>query len=72
MIRNVLTHIGGVEVYGIISVVLFFALFTFTLVWAFGLKRPHLESMGRLPLNDGTPAPTPNPSRPNQPDSSHE
>ncbi len=53
MIKNVLTHIGGVEIYGIISVLLFFVFFIGILLWAFRLKRPHLESMGRLPLNDG-------------------
>lgn len=57
MIRNVLTHIGGIEVYGIISVLLFFVFFSGTLLWAFRLKRPHLEAMGRLPLEDGSPVP---------------
>lgn len=52
MIRNVLTHIGGVEMYGILSILLFFAFFAGMLVWAFRLKPGHLEAMGRLPVSD--------------------
>lgn len=72
MIKNVLTHIGGVEVYGIISVLLFFVVFTGTLVWAFRLKRSHLEVMGQLPLHDGTPTAIPSSSQTSHPDSRHE
>jgi cbb3-type cytochrome oxidase subunit 3 len=72
MIRNVLTHIGGIESYGIISVLLFFTLFTATLLWAFRLKRSHLESMGQLPLHDGTPSPASIKSNSSQPTSRHE
>lgn len=53
MIRNVLTHIGGVEMYGIISVLLFFAFFVGMLVWAFCLNSAYLESMRQLPLHGG-------------------
>ncbi len=52
MIRNVLTHVGGIELYGIVSVLLFFAFFLGMLVWAFRLKSTHLESMALLPLRD--------------------
>lgn len=52
MIRNVLSHIGGIELYGVISVLLFFTFFIGMLVWAFRLKTGHLESMGKLPLDD--------------------
>jgi hypothetical protein len=54
MIRNVLSHIGGIEAYGILSILLFFAFFTGMLVWAFRIKPGHLEAMGRIPLHDGT------------------
>lgn len=54
MIRNVLSHIGGIEIYGILSILLFFAVFTGMLVWACRLKRSHLESMGELPLRDAS------------------
>jgi|GEM_PF-201747 len=72
MIKNVLTHIGGIEAYGILSVLLFFAVFTATLIWAFRLKSAHLESMSRLPLHDGTPCPASLPSNSSQPNSRHE
>lgn len=52
MIKNVLSHIGGVEVYGILSILIFFAFFTGMLVWAFRVKRSHLDTMGRLPLQE--------------------
>ena len=72
MIKNVLTHIGGIEAYGIFSVLLFFSVFTAMLIWALRLKRSHLESMGRLPLHDGTPSPAPSTSNSSQPNSHHE
>lgn len=59
MIKNVLENIGGVGIYGVISICLFFAFFLAMLVWVWRLKKPHLDSMRELPLNDGnTPAPT--------------
>jgi hypothetical protein len=54
MIENVLSHIGGVGLYGVISICIFFAVFTGALLWASGLTRPHLQSMSELPLNDGS------------------
>jgi len=50
--------IGGVGVFGLISICLFFAFFTGMLVWTFCLKKPYLNSMRDLPL-DGEPAPKP-------------
>jgi hypothetical protein len=52
MIRNVLTHMDGIEVYGLISILLFFFFFAGTLVWAFRLNRHHLDAMGRIPLDE--------------------
>lgn len=64
MIKNVLTNMGGVAVYGLVSVCLFFAFFTGMLIWACRLKKPYLNSMGQLPLErTSTPKDTPdNPS----------
>jgi len=50
MIRNVLTHIGGIENYGILSLCIFVAVFTGMLVWACCLKRARLDAAARLPL----------------------
>jgi hypothetical protein len=52
MIKNVLTHIGGIGIYGIISICLFFAVFVGVLIWALTLKQSYLNSMRRLPLED--------------------
>jgi len=56
MIRDTLLEIGGVGMYGVISVLLFFTVFGVAMWWAFRLRRPFLQSMGTLPLaEDSTP-----------------
>lgn len=52
MIQQVLTSIGGVGAYGVISVTLFFAAFVGILIWVLGLKRSYLDTMRGLPLAD--------------------
>ena len=52
MIENVLHRIGGVGVFGVVSICLFFAFFTGMLAWAAFLKRPYLRSMQDLPLEE--------------------
>jgi cytochrome c oxidase cbb3-type subunit 4 len=69
MIKNVLTHIGGIEAYGIISISLFFVFFTGMLIWAFRLDRRDLDAIGRLPLGDDSSS---TPRSHSQPDSAHE
>ncbi len=66
MIQNVLQDIGAVGLYGVISVCLFFLVFSGALLWALALKEPHLKSMSALPLDAGQPA------VPTQEDSGHE
>ena len=56
MIENVLSRIGGVGMYGVISICLFFAVFIGVLVWMTGLKKTYLEKMRELPL-DGAAGP---------------
>ena len=50
MIRNVLEQIGGVGVYGIISLTLFFAFFIGMLVWVLRMRKPYINDMSALPL----------------------
>ena len=57
MIKNVLSDIGGVGVYGVVSICLFFAVFTGALVWSMLLKKTDLASRSMLPLEDGSVAP---------------
>jgi hypothetical protein len=69
MIEHVMSRMGGVSVYGVISICLFFALFFGVLLWAACLKKGYLTAMGRLPLEGETTHPTNiNPA----PENSHE
>ena len=64
MIQNVLTHIGGVGIYGVISLGIFFAVFLGALLWMLRLKKPYLDTMRELPLqDDAAPASRPPPNR---------
>ena len=65
MIQNVLNGIGGVGVYGVISICLFFAVFVGVLVWTFCLKKPYLDAMRELPLEEPA-APAPDARRPDR------
>jgi hypothetical protein len=52
MIKNVIQDIGGVGIYGIISICLFFTVFSGALVWAFLQTKGLLNTMSALPLED--------------------
>ncbi|MFM8419641.1 MAG: CcoQ/FixQ family Cbb3-type cytochrome c oxidase assembly chaperone [Verrucomicrobiota bacterium] len=54
MIKDSLMEIGGVGLYGVVSVLLFFTVFTLALAWALRLRRAFLDAMGALPLADGS------------------
>ena len=56
MVENVLSRIGGVGMYGVISICLFFAVFIGVLVWMVGLKKSYITEMRELPL-DGASGP---------------
>lgn len=51
MIENVLRNLGGIGLFGITSVCLFFAFFTGMLLWACRLKGSYLKTMQSLPLD---------------------
>ena len=53
MIKNVLSEIGGVGLYGVISISLFFAVFIGMLIWVCLMKQSFVQSMSALPLHDG-------------------
>ena len=55
MIQNILHDIGGIGLYGAISVCLFFLVFSVALVRACLLKKTFLNSMSALPLEDDQP-----------------
>jgi hypothetical protein len=52
MIENTLRSLGGVGLYGLISICLFFGFFVCMLLWAARLKKPYLKTMQSLPLNE--------------------
>ena len=52
MINNILTRLGGVANYGIISILIFFTFFVGVLIWAFSRRKEYLTSMATLPLHD--------------------
>ena len=69
MIENVMNKMGGVGVFGLISICIFFAFFVGMLLWTVRLKKPYLNSMRELPL-DSEPAsksPVASTSTPKQP-----
>ena len=53
MIKNVVSEIGGIGLYGVISICLFFAVFTGMLIWAMRMKKTVAQKMSACPLHDG-------------------
>jgi hypothetical protein len=52
-IRNIFHNMNGIEIFGIVSVLLFFVFFSGMLLWASRLKITYLTSMQDLPLDGG-------------------
>ncbi len=56
MFRNIIENIGGVGLYGLISLLTFFAVFIAMTIWAMRLKKPYTDSMKNLPLDSDSPS----------------
>ena len=54
MIQNVIRSMGDIATYGVISVCLFFVVFTGAIVWALAQRKSLCEKMRALPLDDGS------------------
>ena len=54
MIQNVIREMGGIAAFGIISVCLFFAVFTCAAIYAFVQRKAFCDRMCALPLEDGS------------------
>jgi hypothetical protein len=67
MIKDTLQNIGGIGLYGIISICLFFAVFTGMLVWVCLLKKNYVTKMSPQPIDSQTHSPNNT-----QTDSAHE
>ena len=52
MIQNVVTNLGGIGLYGVLSLCLFCTVFAGVVGWTFVLRRTHLDRMARIPLED--------------------
>jgi hypothetical protein len=63
MFQNILHDLGGAALYGIVSICLFFLVFTISLIWAMTRRAGLLREIEQLPLVDDSPAlSTPTPS----------
>jgi hypothetical protein len=51
MIENVMNKMGGIAIFGIMSISLFFIFFTGMLLWASRLKKNYINTMRTLPLD---------------------
>ncbi len=50
LVKHILTTLGGIEHYGVASLMLFGAIFVGVLVFTFTRRKSHLEEMARVPL----------------------
>jgi hypothetical protein len=57
MIKSIISHIGGIEDYGIISMCLFVFVFIGMLIWVFSMKKAHLNKMAAAALEPETQQP---------------
>jgi hypothetical protein len=58
MASNYLSAIKGIEIFPIISLLLFFTVFIIAGIWVFRLKKDYLQTMSELPLTEGQEADT--------------
>jgi hypothetical protein len=58
MINHFVTNIGNIALFGMISIVLFFAVFTGAVGFAFCMKKTFVSRMSALPLSDEEKQPT--------------
>ena len=54
MIQNVIRAMGGVAVFGIISVCLFFSVFLLAAIFACTRRKAFCDQVSSLPLQDGS------------------
>jgi cbb3-type cytochrome oxidase subunit 3 len=50
MYKNVLQAISGIEIYPVLSLLIFFLLFSAVVAWALTRKSQHLQYLAQLPL----------------------
>lgn len=52
MIRNVLQSIAGIEIYPIISLILFFTVFMVMIIWVVRRDKKYIDEMSSMPLQN--------------------
>jgi cbb3-type cytochrome oxidase subunit 3 len=55
MRRNVIESIQGIEIFPLISLVIFFAFFAMVIIWVIRLKRKELDEYANMPLEEDKP-----------------
>ncbi|AEE20345.1 Cbb3-type cytochrome oxidase component FixQ [Dokdonia sp. Hel_I_63] len=53
-IKGNLENIDGVEIYPIVSLLIFFIFFAALFFWVFTAKKAHITEVSNIPLNDDT------------------
>ena len=53
-VKGSLENIDGVEIYPIISLLIFFIFFTALFWWVFTAKKEHISKVSQIPLDDAT------------------
>ena len=53
MEKEILSRVESINVYGVVSISIFFLFFTGMLIWAFAKKKNYLDKMSGLPLDGG-------------------
>jgi hypothetical protein len=56
MFQNILHDLGGAALYGIVSICLFFLVFSISLIWAMTRRSGLLREIEQLPLVDDSPS----------------
>lgn len=52
MIKDVLQSIGGIQIYPVISLIMFMLSFSAVVVWAFFQDKQKMQHMSHLPLDE--------------------
>lgn len=58
-IKHSMETIAGVEIYPILSLLIFFVFFVALGFWVFSYKKDKIAELSRMPLNDNFKKPTP-------------
>jgi hypothetical protein len=51
MIKNLFEAMSGIEIFGIVSTILFFIVFTAIIIWSLKADKQYLDKMRKMPLD---------------------